>query len=98
MITKAAIESDDASIESKIQAFGELMGTFPLNGIIMARYSNQALSLIKQKKNFEVLSYHSRNGKIINNCLKLDGKLKLVENQTTRNRRTNGVYYIKLNI
>ena len=98
MVTKAAMESADASIESKIQAFGELMGTSPLNGIIMARYSNQALSLIKQKKNFEVLSYHSRNGKIINNCLKSDGKLKSVQNQSTRNRRPNGVYYVKLSV
>ena len=31
MITKAAMDSADVSIESKIQAFGELMGTFPLN-------------------------------------------------------------------
>ena len=37
MITKGGMESDNASIESKIQAFGELMGTSPLNSIVMTR-------------------------------------------------------------
>ena len=74
------------------------MGTSPLNDIVMARYSNQVLNLIKEKKNFEILSCHSPDGNIISNCLKSDGTLKLVENATTRNRRPNGVYYVKLDI
>ena len=62
MITKVAMDSTDVSIESKIQDFDELVGTSSLSGTVMTRYLNQALSLIKEKKNFEVLSYHSRDG------------------------------------
>ena len=67
---------------------------FPV--IVMARYSNQALILIKEKKNFEVLSYHSCNVKVISNYLKLDDKLKPVENEIIRNRRSDGADYAKL--
>ena len=62
MITKAAMESADVAIESKVQVFGELMGTPALNGVITARYTDKALKAIKEagKSIFDVFPLKPR--------------------------------------
>ena len=97
MVTKSALETAEAVlIEEKVQSFGELMSCPALTGIIMARFSNAALRKVRQVSNFEVLSYHGRNGSIISNCTIAGGNLKPTEGVTAANRRPAGINYAKL--
>eukprot|EP00978_Attheya_sp_CCMP212_P019197 scaffold53527_cov28-Attheya_sp.AAC.1 len=52
---------------------------------------------IFQAGNFEVISYHSRNGLTIPNCLDADGDLKETEDQAPAHRRPPNIQFVHLN-
>ena len=96
MVTKSALESADAaSIEANVQSLGELMSCPALTGTLMARFLDAALKKIRQVSNFEVLSYHGRNGSIIANCTVTGGNLKPTDGVTNAQRRPAGINYAK---
>ena len=67
-----------------------------LTGMLMARFANVALNKVRQVGNFEVFSYHGRNGSIVANCTVQGGNLKECEGVTLVDRRPGGINYAKL--
>jgi hypothetical protein len=68
----------------------------PLVSVLQAKFIEFAKTAIRQAGNFEVLSYHGRNGRIINNASLDNGNLKPTNNQTAAGRRPTGIMYAKL--
>ena len=65
LVTWSALETVDAPIKSKLQIMGDLTHTSSLIGILQKQYIDYALSYIKKKTKFEIISYHGQNGKIL---------------------------------
>jgi hypothetical protein len=96
MLNKSALESADILIKTRLQVFGDKMGTASLMGILQARYADHAVAFMRNATNFQVLSYHGLNGRIIAEAMEPNGELREINGQTNANRRPGGIQYAKI--
>jgi hypothetical protein len=97
MITKSALEAVDSPIRTKLQVLADCTSTTPLVGILQTPcYIQHASLYIKRAGIFHVISYHGRNGRIINTATLENGNLLPLDDQTNANRRPNGLIYAKI--
>ena len=96
MVTKSSLESAGIPFDQMLQILAGITRTAPLVSVLQSKFNKFAKAAIRQAGNFEVLSYHGRNGRIINNATLDNGNLKPTDNQTNANRRPAGIMYAKL--
>jgi hypothetical protein len=96
MVTKSALESVDSPIRTKLTVLGGCTITIPLIGTMQARFIQYANLYIKKQGKFEVLSYHGRNGRIINTATVENGDLRPLDGQNAATRRPAGLIYAKI--
>ncbi len=96
MVTKSALEAAGIPFDQMLQILAGITRTAPLVSVLQSKFINFAKNAIHQAGNFEVLSYHGRNGRIMNNVTLDNGNLKPTGDQTGANRRPAGIMYAKL--
>eukprot|EP00978_Attheya_sp_CCMP212_P008523 scaffold19992_cov32-Attheya_sp.AAC.2 len=97
MTNKAAILiADIHPKEVKLQAFGNATDCTSLVNVMSTTFIKHANKWLFQAGNFEVISYHSRNGLTIPNCLDADGDLKEMEDQAPADRRPANIQFARL--
>jgi hypothetical protein len=96
MVTKAALEAAGIPFDQMLQILAGITRTAPLVTVLQSKFVDFAKNAIHQAGNFEVLSYHGCNRRIMNNVTLDNGNLKPTENQTGANRRPTGIMYAKL--
>jgi hypothetical protein len=96
MVTKSALETADLSHDQMLQILAGITRTGPLVNILTAKFLEFAETSICEAGDFEVLSYHGRNGKMMNNSTLADGSLKPTDLQATADRRPAGIMYAKI--
>ena len=79
-VSKTAIFQADAPVRAQLTAFGQTTSTSALVEVMINQYLTSANRAILDASKLDVVSYHSSNGKIINNCIKADGTLKACDN------------------
>ena len=77
MVTEGALASANVDVKTKLQVFGGATNTTPLIGIITTSMIKHALTFIKTKGQFSVLSYHARNRNVIVNATLPNGTMQL---------------------
>jgi hypothetical protein len=96
MVTKSALEAAGIPFDQMLQILAGITHTAPLVSVLQSKFVVFAKTAIRQAGDLEVLSYHSRNGCIMNNVTLDNGNLKPTENQRGANRRPTGIVYAKL--
>jgi hypothetical protein len=96
MVAKAALEAAGIPFDQMLQILAGITRTAPSVSVLQSKFVDFAKNAIRQAGNFEVLSYHGRNRRIMNNVTLYNGNLKPTENQTGANRRPTGKMYAKL--
>eukprot|EP00978_Attheya_sp_CCMP212_P041692 scaffold242317_cov56-Attheya_sp.AAC.1 len=96
MTNKAAISTADIHPKVKLQAFGNATKCTSTVNVLSTTFIKHANKWLFQAGNFEVISYHARNGLIIPNCLDADGDLKETEDQAPADRRPANIQFVRL--
>jgi hypothetical protein len=96
MTNKAAISSADIHPKVKLQAFGNATGCMSVVNVMMETFIKHANKWIFEAGYFEVISYHSRNGLTIPNCLDADGDLKETDGMAAADRRPANIQFVRL--
>jgi hypothetical protein len=96
MVTKSALEAAGIPHDQMLQILAGITRTAPLVSVLQSKFIDYAKNAIREAGNFEVLSYHGRNGRIINNAETVEGNLKPTENATNPDRRPADLMYAKL--
>eukprot|EP00978_Attheya_sp_CCMP212_P034433 scaffold144089_cov66-Attheya_sp.AAC.2 len=68
-----------------------------LVNVMSTTFITHANKWIFQTGHFEVISYHTRNGLTIPNCLDADRDLKEMEDQAPADRRPTNIQFARLN-
>ena len=97
IVTKAALESADIPMHTKLSLFGQYMDQPSLVNILQHRYITHAESFIKTAGNFDVTSYHTKNGVVINNAIDPStGQLFSCDGVDLAERRPSNIAFAKL--
>jgi hypothetical protein len=97
-VTKNALEAVEVPFRAKLQVLAGSTSTTPLSTILQAQFITHANDYSKRLGHFNVLSYHGRNGLIINNATLDNGNLRPLENATNATRRPPGLMYAKIEV
>jgi hypothetical protein len=95
MVTESALESVDSPIRTMLQVLAGCTETTPLVSILQMWFIKHAGSYVKQSGIFNVLSYHGRNGHIVN-AMTDGGDLRPTQNVTNAARHPPGLIYVKV--
>lgn len=99
LVTKNSLESANVPIKNKLMTLGHLTDSDTIIKILEARLIQYTKEFIKQPGNFQIISYHSSNGKVIKNCFDTSNNnkdLKAFNKCSATNRRPDGISYAKL--
>jgi hypothetical protein len=67
MVTKVALEAAGIPLDQILQILAGITRTAPLVSVLQSKFVDLAKNAIGRAGNFEALSYHGRNGRIMNN-------------------------------
>eukprot|EP00978_Attheya_sp_CCMP212_P023494 scaffold72101_cov55-Attheya_sp.AAC.2 len=95
-IPKEQIPTADIHPKVKLQAFGNATKCASTINFLSTTFIKHANKWLFQAGNFEVISYHARNGLTIPNCLDADGDLKETEDQAPADRRPANIQFAHL--
>ena len=75
MVTKVALEAAGIPLDQILQILAGITRTAPLVSVLQSKFVDLAKNAIGRAGNFEALSYHGRNGRIMNNVTLDNGNL-----------------------
>jgi hypothetical protein len=96
MITKSSLETAKVTYAQRLQILASATGTSALVSVLQSRFVQTAKTLIRTANNFELLSYHGRNGRIMANALDANGILRPTDGMTNATRRPEGIMHAKI--
>jgi hypothetical protein len=96
MITKSSLETVKVTYAQRLQILASATGTSALVIVLQSRFIQTAKTPIRTANNFELLSYHGQNGRIMANALDADGILRPTKGMTNATRRPEGIMYAKI--
>ena len=97
LVTKNALETADIPVNTRLQQLGQRTDCVHTVTTLMNRYISHANYFVRQNKNFSVLSYHDKTGRVVPNAVNpATGLLYETDLVNPADRRPAGVMYAKL--
>ena len=89
----ALINARAIPYSQKLSIFREILGCSNLVEVELRTYTNAAFAFLKQGTNLTLITYHNKQGAIVNNALDNTGTLKPIQNGATADCRPDNIHY-----